>query len=143
MHIQFLNPDDRNQWQILWNGYLEFYKSELPDDITNLTWNRLHDPLEPMYAFGAYENGKLIGFAHVLLQRSTWAKNGYAYLEDLFVDPNIRGKGTGSELIKAVYDFADEKQLDRVYWATQADNPARRLYDKYANESGFVQYRRK
>jgi len=44
----------------------------------------------------------LIGFAHYLLHRSTWAQVCYCYLEDLFVEPSARGSGAGRALIAAV-----------------------------------------
>ena len=36
-------PADKSQWLILWQGYLEFYKTELSADQTERTWNRIMD----------------------------------------------------------------------------------------------------
>lgn len=100
------------------------------------------DPAEPAVGFVAEEEGDVCGFAHVLPHRSTWAQNGYLYLEDLFVAPPLRGRALGKALIEHIYAFADAQGYERVYWVTKSDNPARALYDKLAHESGFVQYRR-
>ena len=45
-------------------------------------------------------------------------------------------------LIKYVYQFAEDKNCNRVYWVTQEGNvSARRLYDHIAKKTDFVQYR--
>jgi GNAT superfamily N-acetyltransferase len=63
-------------------------------------------------------------------------------LEDLFVDPNIRGKGVGRALMEKVVDLAKEKKSKRVYWTTQEFNKtARILYDSITPVSEYVQYR--
>ena len=46
--IRTLCPDDHPQWNLLWRGYLEFYKAEIPDSVTELTWRRLLDPEAPV-----------------------------------------------------------------------------------------------
>ncbi|MEO0397871.1 MAG: GNAT family N-acetyltransferase [Pseudomonadota bacterium] len=141
--IKDLSPDDYSTWRDLWDQYLVFYGTTLSDAQTELTWSRLLDPLEPMNGFGAFDKDRLVGIAHFLTHRSTWAENGYVYLEDLFVDPSARGGSYGRKLIEATYAYADKGKLSRVYWATQNDNvQARRLYDALATESEFVQYRR-
>jgi GNAT superfamily N-acetyltransferase len=143
MIIRPLAPEDETQWREQWAGYLAFYKTALPPAQTALTWARLLDPLEPMSGLGAFEGDELLGFTVTLLHRSTWARVGYLYLEDLFTTEAARGRGVARALIDAVYRHADELGAERVYWVTAADNvTARALYDKVAKEAGFVQYRR-
>src|SRR5262249_49784802 len=108
-----------------------------------VTWSRLLDPNEPMFALVAEEKRDLLGVVHCVLHRGTWAINQLCYLEDLFVAPEARGKGVGRALIEAVYARADANQWDRVYWLTHEPNTtARALYDKVAQTRGFIQYRR-
>ena len=83
--IRPVRPGDRAGWEPLWQGYLTFYKSTLASEITDATWRRFFDPLERLGAFVAERDGQLIGIAHYLLHRSTWAPLCYCYLEDLFV----------------------------------------------------------
>jgi len=91
----------------------------------------------------ADDNGRLTGLAHALFHRSTWSPTFYCYLEDLFVDIDTRRQGVGRALIEATYREADKRGCTRTYWATKADNAAaRRIYDRVAKQSGFVQYRR-
>lgn len=140
--VRPLQPADRAGWSALWDGYLTFYKSALRPEITDATFARFFDPLEPMHALVAEQNGKLTGIVHYLLHRSTWAQNCYCYLEDLFVDPGVRGKGTGRALIAAVTDAARAAGSSRVYWITHETNAqAQTLYNKVAERPGFIQYR--
>lgn len=141
--IRDLAASDRAQWAPLWAGYLDFYKSALPDDVTETTFQRFLDPSEPMFALVAERDGKLVGVVQCVLHRATWTKTHYCYLEDLFVAPDVRGGGVGRALIEAVYARADAAGATRVYWLTHETNAtARTLYDKVATNAGFIQYRR-
>jgi GNAT superfamily N-acetyltransferase len=141
--IRPVGEDERRAWDPLWSGYLDFYKTALAQDVSDLTWTRFHDADEPVFALGAYHDDKLAGFAHYLFHRSTWAPKRYCYLEDLFVADSARGLGLGRALIEAVYEKAEAAGASRVYWLTQSDNAqARALYDKVADNLGFIQYRK-
>jgi ribosomal protein S18 acetylase RimI-like enzyme len=133
---------DKSQWLILWQGYLDFYKTTLSSEQSELTWNRIMDPEFNMKCAVAEVAGKVIGFVTYNLQNSTWSANGHCYLEDLFVDPTTRGSGIGRSLIDYVKVFAVENKCSRLYWNTDEDNVvARKLYDTYVLESGKRQYR--
>jgi GNAT superfamily N-acetyltransferase len=141
--IRPLGEDERAAWQSLWRGYLEFYKTSQTPEATDIAWRRIHDPNEPMYALGAYVDGKLLGIVHYLYHRSFWTTGDYCYLQDLFVAEATRGHGLGRALIEAVYAKAREAGASRVYWNTHETNvTARVLYDKVAERSGFIQYRK-
>jgi GNAT superfamily N-acetyltransferase len=141
--IRSIGENEREAWNPLWAGYLAFYKSALRPEISDLTWDRFHDPDEQIFALGGYVDGELMAIAHYLFHRSTWAPDRYCYLEDLFVAPAARGRGLGRALIEAVYQKARVANASRVYWLTQSDNTqARILYDKVADNLGFIQYRR-
>ncbi|MGA2290450.1 N-acetyltransferase family protein [Bradyrhizobium sp.] len=134
---------DREAWQPLWQSYLIFYKASVAADVTEATWQRFFDPLEGLGAFVAERDGQLIGFAHYLLHRSTWAPKCYCYLEDLFVEPAARGGGTGRALIAAVEATARAAGANRLYWVTDESNhPAQKLYDQVAERPSVVQYRK-
>ena len=142
--VRAVRPDDRDTWEPLWRGYLTFYQATLAAEVTNATWRRFFDPLEGLAAFVAERDGQLIGLAHYLLHRSTWAPVCYCYLEDLFVEPSARGSGAGRALIAAVEAAARDAGASRLYWTTHETNQtAQKLYDQVAERPGFVQYRKK
>ena len=65
------------------------------------------------------------------------------YLQDLFTAGAARGKGVGRALIQRVYQCAKDAGCSRVYWLTHETNAtAMMLYDKVADKSGFVVYRK-
>ena len=141
--IRPVGADERAAWEPLWRGYLDFYKTSQAPDATDIAWRRIHDPNEPMFALGAYVDGKLLGIVHYLYHRSFWTTGDYCYLQDLFVADAARGQGLGRALIEAVYEKAREAGASRVYWNTHETNAAARaLYEKVAERSGFIQYRK-
>lgn len=141
--IRPLCEQDAPAWRRLWQGYLDFYRTELPEAVTVLTWQRLLDPTGPLFGLGAEQDGELIGFVHGLLHPATWSKAPYCYLEDLFIAPGARGAGAGRALIEAVYREADSRGAPRVYWLTHETNTtARALYDRVGQRSGFIHYTR-
>jgi GNAT superfamily N-acetyltransferase len=140
--IRAIEEKDKDQWLKLWAGYLEFYKSTISSEQTELTWKRLINNELKMFGFVAESEEGIIGFTHCLFRPSTWTETDYCYLEDLFVDPSIRGKGVGRALMNKVIELAKEKKSKRVYWTTQEFNKtARVLYDSITPVSEFVQYR--
>jgi GNAT superfamily N-acetyltransferase len=140
--IRAIEEKDKDKWLKLWAGYLEFYKSTISPEQTELTWKRLINNELKMFGFVAESDEGVIGFTHCLFRPSTWTETDYCYLEDLFVEPNIRGKGVGRALMNKVFELAKEKNSKRVYWTTQEFNEtARVLYDSLTPVSEFVQYR--
>jgi GNAT superfamily N-acetyltransferase len=145
--IRPVRRDDLAAWKELWDGYNAFYgrsgSTALPPEVTRTTWSRFFDEYEPMHALVAESSGKLLGLAHYLYHRSTIQIPPTCYLQDLFTSEASRGRGIGSALIQAVYAQAKLAGSPRVYWQTHETNTsARKLYDKVAEKSGFIVYRR-
>jgi GNAT superfamily N-acetyltransferase len=147
VNIRFVTRQDYAQWLPLWDGYNAFYgrsgPTALVPEITAMTWARFFDAYEPVHALVAEQDGRLLGLTHYLLHRSTTAIAPNCYLQDLFTSEAARGKGVGRALIEAVYDAARRAGSPRVYWLTHETNTtARALYDKLAENAGFIVYRR-
>jgi GNAT superfamily N-acetyltransferase len=147
LSIRFVTRRDYEQWLPLWDGYNAFYgrsgPTALSPDITAMTWSRFFDAYEPMHALVAERDGKLLGLTHYLFHRSTIAIAPNCYLQDLFTSEAARGQGVGRALINGVYEQARSAGSPRVYWLThQTNHTARQLYDKVAEDSGFVVYRK-
>ena len=107
--VRPLLTEDTTAWTSLWQGYLAFYKAQITTEVSDLTFNRLIDPGEPMEGALALVDGEAAGLAHLVSHRSTWTMGDYGYLQDLF---------------------------------TAESTQAMILYDRVAERSGFVQYRK-
>ena len=138
--ISAIRPDERARWAELWKGYLAFYKTTMPPEIYDFTWQRLFDGR--LHGLGARDAaGHLVGITHYLFHESAWSLTPVCYLQDLFVDPAHRGTRAGRALIEAVAAEAKAQGVTRLYWQTQAENAtARRLYDRLAVNRGFIRY---
>jgi len=91
--------------------------------------------------FVALIDGKAVGLTHYLYRRSGWSLVNNCYLQDLFADPAVRGKGVGAALIEAVRREAATIGVTNVYWMTHETNAtARKLYDRVARRTGFIEY---
>jgi len=143
MKIRPVTTADFLGWLPLWEGYNTFYKRSLPMELTKKTWERFLEPTEPMHALVAEKDGQIIGIVHFLFHRNTAMFNDACYLQDLFTIESARGQGVGKALILSVYEKAKERGSTRVYWQTHETNEvAKGLYDKVADYSGFVVYRK-
>ena len=142
--VRPLVASDRAAWDRLWNGYLDFYETTLPKSQYDLTFGRYLDPTEPMFAFVAEHEGKPHGLVHTILHRHGWMEAATCYLQDLYVDPDLRGIGMGRALIEHVYHVTKAAGGARVYWMTHETNAiGRQLYDRIADRTGFIQYGKK
>ncbi len=144
-HIRILpiESEQHAAWLPLWRGYQAFYKTDIAAEVSAITWSRLLDPAEPMGAALAWDGSAAVGLVHHIRHRSCWTVGDYVYLQDLFVSPEARGTGIGRKLIEYVYGIARDAGCSRVYWLTHETNTdAMLLYDRIAERSGFVQYRR-
>lgn len=145
--VRPVTRQDYDQWLPLWDGYNAFYgrsgPTALAADITRTTWERFFDAYEPVNALVAESGGQLLGLTHYLFHRSTISIAPNCYLQDLFTNEAARGKGVGRALINGVYERAQLAGSPRVYWLTHETNhTAMELYNKVADHSGFVVYRK-
>jgi GNAT superfamily N-acetyltransferase len=147
LSIRSVARKDYEQWLPLWDGYNKFYgrsgATALSPGITRTTWARFFDSYEPVHALVAERDEQLLGLAHYIFHRSTTAFGPVCYLQDLFTSEAARGKGVGRALINGIYERAKLAGAPRVYWQMhEANHIARQLYEKVAEHSGFVVYRK-
>jgi GNAT superfamily N-acetyltransferase len=64
----------------------------------------------------AEHNGQAAGYAIYFFIYSTWVGPGI-YLEDIFVEPELRGLGIGKALLERVAAIAVENSCQRLQWA--------------------------
>ena len=72
--------------------------------------------------FGVYDNDKQIGYARMVTDTAT-----FAYLADVFIDENYRGKGLGKWLVKTILAHPELQGLRRIMLATK---DAHALYEQ-------------
>jgi GNAT superfamily N-acetyltransferase len=143
MIVRIACEADFESWLPLWKAYQQFYKTDISENTTVVTWTRFLDADEPMHCAVAEVDEKIVGLVHYIQHRSCWTVGDYWYLQDLFVAMSARGQGAGRALIKFVYARAQESGASRVWWLTHETNTdAMQLYNKISEKSGFVQYRR-
>ena len=73
--------------------------------------------------FGAYVEGRQVGFARVVTDRAV-----FAYLADVFVLPDHRGRGISRALVRVILDHPD---LQNLRWFLLATRDAHGLYAKF------------
>ena len=142
--IRPLVGTDRTHWAAMWNAYLEFYETSVPDAVYDSTFARLigGDP-QDFNGMIAEAGGEPAGIVHFLFHRHAWKVENVCYLQDLYARPEFRGTGIGRALIEAVYGAADTNGTPAVYWLTQDFNhTARQLYDRIAVKTPFIKYSR-
>jgi GNAT superfamily N-acetyltransferase len=141
--IRPVTEQDHAAWLPLWQAYLQFYKTQLPDSVSVSTWERLLDPSEPTHAALAWKDGRAVGMVHFIYHRSNWSIANSCYLQDLIVAPEERGTGVGRLLIEHVYLTARADGCDKVHWLTHETNAtAIQLYERIAERSGLIQFRK-
>ena len=134
-----LVPEDRAAWETLFRAYIDFYGRTEPAEMYERAWREFQAGTR-LHALGARLDGDLVGITHFFVHPSTSGPD-VCYLQDLFTAPEARGQGAAAALIAAVADWARGQGCARVYWHTQASNAtARRVYDKVAEDRGFIKY---
>jgi GNAT superfamily N-acetyltransferase len=140
IHIAPLKPSEQERWGELWSEYQTFYGIRIPPEVTLATWQRLHSG--KIHGLGARDvNEHLVGIVHFLFHEDTWSTAPACYLQDLYVEPAVRGTGCGRRLIEAVAASAKSAGANAPYWLTHESNAtARKLYDRLGQNQGFIQY---
>ena len=133
---------DESSWRDLYRGYRRFY--EMPDDEAALdtVWAWLGDAGHELDGFVVVDaRGRIGGLAHVRPFARPLSADTGLYLDDLYVDPDLRGRGLGRAILGFLGALAVERGLAVVSWMTAEDNTtARALYDSVATTGPWVTY---
>ena len=142
--IRDVRRGDKKDWRRLWKDYLTFYETSVSEETFETSFERLMSGGDTEFnGLVAEIDGHLCGLVHYLFHRHMWRVENTCYLQDLYADPEMRGKGVGRALIEAVYERADAANAPSVYWLTQDFNlTARKLYDRIGTLTPFIRYNR-
>ena len=118
---------------------------EISTDVARLDIGLIHDFLSTSYwargrrrtvverairnslCFGVYRERKQVAFARVVTDRAV-----FAYLMDVFVLPEYRGRGISKTLLQTILDHPDLQNLRLVLLATR---DAHGLYQRFGFQS--------
>ena len=140
--IRRIEARDEVRWRELWDGYCRFYEREPSAPVTRHLWARIMDAASSVHGIVAERaDGVVIGIANYIIHENTSTLTPVCYLQDLFVDPQLRAGGVGKQLIDWLMAEMTAQRWSRLYWNTKENNyRARGLYDKYTPHSGFLRY---
>lgn len=120
----------------LMEGYCEFYRFPSPgsEALREMALTEIAaDDREGMILVARVPDatGDIAGFVHVTWKMALLQATRVAIMEDLFVDPDFRGRGLGRLLVDAAIDRSREIGSPVLQWVTQTTNTtAQGLYAK-------------
>lgn len=139
--VRELRVTDEERWRELFRAYREFYRLPESELVVSRVWGWLHDSSAACGGLVAEVDGRIVGIAHHrdFLRPSTGTVG--IWLDDLFTDPEVRGRGVGRALIERLQAMAAAEGRSVVRWITAADNhQAQVLYDDVASRTQWVTY---
>ncbi|MED4206511.1 GNAT family N-acetyltransferase [Neobacillus mesonae] len=131
-----VNHDTNQLYELMRQYIVDFYQRPEPREIElkGLIQHLQENPSSGLQ-FVAEENGELIGFATLYFTFSTLNVKRQAVLNDLFVQPNARGKKVGEKLFQTCLDYVRANHFAGMTWQTAKDNTtAQTLYKKMGGE---------
>jgi ribosomal protein S18 acetylase RimI-like enzyme len=105
-------------------------------------WAWLLDPTHSVEGMVAVDpSSRIQGLAHYRdFSRPSSASTG-GYLDDLFVDPEVRGEGAADALLTDLKRIGQERNWTIIRWITADDNyRARGKYDQFAVRTPWITY---
>lgn len=134
-------PDDRAEWDKLYQGYATFYKTSQTEAMRDTVWSWLMDNASPVKGLVAEMDGRLLGLAHFRAFARPLSASIGGFLDDLFVSPEARGQQVADALINAVRDHGKAQGWTVIRWITAEDNyRARVVYDRLAEKTRWTTY---
>lgn len=130
----------RSDWERLYAGYAAFYKVDQSPEMRERVWSWIADGrITCLMALDA--EGKPIGIAHLREFLRPLMSSLGGYLDDLFVDPDLRGAGVADDLFEAMRELGRERGWSVIRWITREDNyRARAVYDRLATRTNWTTY---
>lgn len=141
LFVRALESSDEPRWRELFRGYREFYHLTESEDIVSRVWGWLMDSGHESNGLVAEADDVIVGIAdYRRFSRPSTGTVGI-WLDDLFTDPNVRGRGTGRAFISHLQEIAAAEGHSVVRWITADDNhQAQVLYDQVAKKTNWVTY---
>ena len=135
----------RADWERLYAGYAAFYRVTQTPEMRATVWAWIMDPAHEVKAFVAQDAaGRAVGLAHFRPFARPLAASTGGFLDDLFVDPDTRGRRVADALIEAVAEEGRRRGWSVIRWITADDNyRGRGVYDRLATRTMWITYEKK
>jgi GNAT superfamily N-acetyltransferase len=142
VEIRPARTDDIEEMLPLIRAYCEFYETAPDDDGLRRMFETLIANADQGAVYIARDEGSAVGFATLDWKWSSLKAAKIGYLEDLFVDPESRGKGIADALIEVCADRCRELGMPAMAWQTAPDNHrAQQVYDRTGAEADtYLEY---
>ena len=139
--IRDIKLEDRNEWEILFQGYADFYQVEINDNIINVVWEWLCASEHELQGLVGEIDNKVIAFAHYRRMPSPLRGKDIGFLDDLYVLPECRGQKIGVQLIKQLKQISTDKKWNLIRLITRDNNVrAKKVYDKVSSKTNWDVY---
>jgi len=139
--IRNLELKDFENWSKLYKSYADFYKVPMNKVILDTLWNWIHDVNHVVNGFCYELDSNIVGIAHYRTMPRPIKGQYIGFLDDLFVDPEFRGKKIAQKLIYHLKSLSKANNWNGIRWITHSSNKnAKKLYDKIAINTGFELY---
>ena len=120
--IRTIKLEDKKDWENLYRGYADFYKVDMSQEKLEIVWSWLNDNDHVVFGLVYEENSKVVALAHYRKMPSPLRGKYIGFLDDLFVDPDHRGKKIGEKILIELKKISKENGWDLVRWITKNDN---------------------
>ena len=139
--IRDIQLKDRDQWEKLYRGYADFYKVEMNNQILETVWGWLHDESHEVSGIVYEVDEGIVALAHYRRMPRPLKGNDIGFLDDLYVDPEYRGKKIGEKILNELKEISKSKGWNLVRWITHDDNfRAKSLYDRVSEKTNWDVY---
>jgi GNAT superfamily N-acetyltransferase len=145
--VRHVDASEFEPWSKLFRGYCDFYRWPTSDEHQRQIWRWIHEEktVEALVAVAVDESGNEVDVPRGLAHLREWVRPlrgaTSGYLDDLFVDPDLRGSGAVDALFDAMNALALERGWTVVRWTTADNNyRARSMYDKVAERTSWITY---
>jgi GNAT superfamily N-acetyltransferase len=142
IHVRQAGLADVDVLAPLFDGYRQFYGQAQDLVLARAFIHERLALLESVIFLAEDGEAQALGFTQLYPSFTSVGARRTWILNDLFVSPAARGRGTGSALLDAARRHAIATGAKRLVLSTAYDNPAQKLYESqgYARNEGFYHY---
>lgn len=140
--VESARQSDSRAWSRLFKAYAASAGDDLSAEHRSRVWSWIMDPAAQTRCLLLRLAGRPepVGLAHYRLFERPLAGSIGCYLDDLFTDEAVRGRGGARALLDHLAGLAAANGWTTVRWTTGETNPAQRLYDSLATRSPVITY---